>query len=195
MDSQKILAKLEKNEALTADEITFLKALKTLTPESVKDYLEKDETGKKYLQSLNDAAVTKGITTFKEKTMPGLIEDAIKIKFPAETEEQKRLRLQDEKIAALETANKKKDLLNKAISIATEKKLPLKLVERFVGEDEESTSNNIALLETEFNNTLKVLVDEKFKAGGREPNTGNSNPAEDYSQMSDAEYFAARTKK
>lgn len=194
MDLKSILAKLDKGEALTADELNFLKGLKTLTPESVKDYLDKDEAGKKYLQSLNDAAVTKGISTFKEKTMPGLIEEEIKKKFPDETEEQKKLRILTEDQEKLKAEIKRKDLLNKAISIATEKKLPLKLVEKFLGDDEETTIKNLELLETEYNGGITSAVEEKFKAEGRTPPTQTLTPPVDYSKMTDDQYYSERLK-
>jgi hypothetical protein len=194
MDYKSILAKLDKGESLTAEELNFLKGLKTVTLDSVKEYLEKDEAGKKYLQSINDAAVTKGINTFKEKTMPGLIEEEIKKKFPDETEEQKKLRMLTEDQEKLKAEIKRKDLLNKAISIATEKKLPLKLVEKFLGDDEEATIKNLELLETEYNGAITSAVEEKFKENGRTPPTPPITPPVDYSKMTDDQYYSERLK-
>lgn len=194
MDIKSIAAKLKKGEALTAEELNFLEALKTVNIDSVKDYLEKDEAGIKYLKSLNDAAVTKGINTFKEKTMPGLIEEEIKKKFPDETEEQKKLRILTEEQEKLKTDLKRKDLLNKAISIATEKKLPLKLVEKFLGDDEEMTIQNLELFEAEYNGGISTAVEEKFKENGRTPPSQQMTPPVDYSKMSDDQYFAERLK-
>lgn len=194
MDLKSILTKLEKGEALTADELNFLKGLKTVNLDSVKEFLEKDEAGKKYLQSLNDAAVTKGINTFKEKTMPGLIEEEIKKKFPDETEEQKKLRILTEDQAKLKAEIKRKDLLNKATSIAIEKKLPLKLVERFLGDDEEATIKNLELFEAEYNGGITAAVEEKFKENGRTPPTTPLTPPVDYSKMTDDQYYQERMK-
>jgi hypothetical protein len=194
MDLKSILAKLEKGEALTADEINFMKGLKTVNLDSVKEFLEKDEAAKKYLQSLNDAAVTKGIATFKEKTMPGLIEEEIKKKFPDETEEQKKLRILTDDQAKLKAEIKRKDLLNKATSIAIEKKLPLKLVERFLGDDEETTIKNLELLETEYNGAITSVVENKFKENGRTPPSVPITPPVDYSKMNDDQYYQERLK-
>jgi hypothetical protein len=194
MDLKSILAKLEKGEALTADELIFIKGLKTVNLDSVKEFLEKDDSGKKYMQSLNDAAVTKGIATFKEKTMPGLIEEEIKKKFPDETDEQKKLRILTEDQVKLKDEIKRKDLLNKAISIATDKKLPLKLVERFLGDDEETTIKNLELLETEYNGAITSAVEDKFKENGRTPPSGPITPPVDYSKMTDDQYYQERMK-
>jgi hypothetical protein len=192
MDLKLILEKLEKGEALLADELNFMKALKTITPDSVKDYLEKDETGKKLLNSIADARVTKGIDTFKKETMPSLIEEEIKKKFPAETEEQKRLRLLEEDNRKFQNDVKRERLLNKAISIANEKKLPLKLIDRFLGDDEETTIKNIELLEAEYNGAITSAVEEKFKEGGRKPGNGDTPPPPDYSKMTDEQYYQQR---
>ncbi len=194
MDLKSILAKLEKGEAITADELNFLKGLKTVNLDSVKEFLEKDEAAKKYLQSLTDAAVTKGIATFKEKTMPGLIEEEIKKKFPDETEEQKKLRLLTEDQAKLKADIKRKDLLAKATSVAIEKKLPLKLVEKFLGDDEETTIKNLELFETEYNGGITAAVEEKFKVNGRTPPTTPLTPPVDYSKMTDDQYYSERLK-
>ncbi|MEW6507192.1 MAG: DUF4355 domain-containing protein [Bacteroidota bacterium] len=188
------MAKLEKGEAITADELNFLKGLKTVNLDSVKEFLEKDEAAKKYLQSLTDAAVTKGIATFKEKTMPGLIEEEIKKKFPDETEEQKKLRLLTEDQAKLKADIKRKDLLAKATSVAIEKKLPLKLVEKFLGDDEETTIKNLELFETEYNGGITAAVEEKFKVNGRTPPTTPLTPPVDYSKMTDDQYYSERLK-
>ena len=193
MDLKSLIAKLEKGEALTADELNFLKGLKTVGIDSVKDFLEKDESGKKLVQTILDPAVTKAINTFKEKTMPGLIEEEIKKKFPEETEDQKKLRILTENQQKLESEIKKKDLLNKAISIATEKKLPLKLVEKFLGEDEDSTVKNLELLENEYNGAITLAVEEKFKENGRGPaGGGDGTPPKDFSKMTDDQYYQER---
>lgn len=194
MDLKSIIEKLNKGEALTDEERAYLGTLKTVNLDSVKEFLEKDE-GKKYIQSLSDAAVTKGIETFKTKTMPGLFEEEFKKRNPAETEEQKMLRQLKENQQRLEADLKRKDLLNKAITIATEKKLPLKIVERFLGEDDETTVKNLELLETEYNGAIKTAVELKFKENGREPNNPNNPaPPTDYDKMTDDQYFQTRLK-
>ena len=192
MDIKTVIEHIKANGG-TPEMITFLEALKTVNTDSVKDFLANNDEGKKIAQSLNDQAVTKGIETFKQKTMPGLIEEAIKQKFPDETEDQKKLRLLAENQTRLEKELKQKDLFNKALQIATEKKLPVKLVNKFLGEDEETTVRNLAELESEFNSTLQALVESKFKEIGRNPNEPVP-PGPDLSKMTDDQYFNHRLK-
>lgn len=194
MDIKKLIEFLKANNA-TPEIIQFVETLKQVDLDTVKGFLEKDEAGKKHIQSLTDAAVTKGLATFKEKTFPTLLEDEIKKRYPDETKEQKEMRELKQSFEQLQKDNKRKDLLNKATQIAIEKKLPLKLVEKLVGEDEESTTANLGLLESEYTTALTAAVAEKFKEGGREPGSGNPEPLGDLDKLSDTEFFAARQKK
>jgi hypothetical protein len=192
---QALLEFLKANNA-SADLIKQVESLKTVSIDSVKEFLEKDEAGKKLLQTQKDAAVTKGIETFKEKTMPGLLEDEIKKKFPDETAEQKRMRELETKQQKLEAEIKRKDLHNKAISLATEKKLPIKLMEKFLGEDEDATLKNIEEFESIYSDAIGLRVEEKFKENGRGGGDGGTAlPAKDITKMTDDEYFTLRTKK
>ena len=192
---QDLINFLKENKA-DAGIITFAETLEAVSLESIKGYLEQNEEGKKYLQSQIDSNVTKGIETFKSKTMPNLIEEEIKKKFPAETDEQKRVRLLEENFAKLQNEAKRKDLLNIALKKANEKKLPVELIESFLGEDEETTAKKIDAFETIFNNALKSNVEDRFKEHSREPNNnnGNNNLDFDYSKMSDEEYYKNRLK-
>lgn len=193
---QALLDFLKANNA-SADLIKQVESLKTVSLESVKEFLEKDEAGKKLLQAQKDAAVTKGIETFKEKTMPGLLEDEIKKKFPDETAEQKRMRELESKQQKLEAEIKRKDLHAKAISVATEKKLPIKLMEKFLGDDEETTIKNIEEFESIYSEAIGLRVEEKFKENGRGGGDNNNNPPvdKDTSKLSDDEYFKQRLEK
>jgi hypothetical protein len=192
---QDLINFLKENKA-DAGIIAFAETLEAVSLESIKGYLEQNEEGKKYLQSQIDSNVTKGIETFKSKTMPNLIEEEIKKKFPAETDEQKRVRLLEENFAKLQNEAKRKDLLNIALKKANEKKLPVELIESFLGEDEETTVKKIDAFETIFNNALKSNVEDRFKEHSREPNNnnGNNNLDFDYSKMSDEEYYKQRLK-
>jgi len=170
----KIIEFLKENKA-SEELIKSAESLTTVNLESVKGFLEKDEAGKKYLQSQKDAAVTKGIETFKEKTMPNLIEEQIKSKFPEETAEQKRMRELETKQQKLEAEIKRKDMLNKAINYATEKKLPIKFVDRFLGDDENSTIANIDSFGEIYSEAVSKAVEAKFKESGRDAPPGDGH--------------------
>ena len=175
MQDKKTIIEFLKANGASEELIAAVESLGTVNLESVKGYLEQDENGKKYLQSQKDAAVTKGIETWKEKTMPDILEEEIKKRFPEETAEQKRMRELETKQQKLEAEIKRKDLLNKAISYATDKKLPIKFIHQFIGEDEQSTTANIDLFGETYNEAINKAVEAKFKENGRDIHDGGND--------------------
>ena len=154
----------------------FAETLKPVNIETVKEYLTNHEEGKKFLQSYSDEKVTKALKTFEEKTLPLRVDEEIKKKFPDETQEQKALRTTQERLSQLEKELKRKELLNLAIRTATEKKIPTKLLDRLIGDDEEGTLKNLNEFEEVYRDGIKQATEELFKAGGRQapnpPTTG-----------------------
>ena len=151
----------------------FIAGLNPVDLDRVKDYLENDKDAIKWFQAERDRAVTKGIETYKEKTLPNILkEETEKIRAelnPKETEADKKIREQDEALKQLKADLKKKDLLNLAFKTAKEKNLPDKIIDRFVGEDEETTLKNIDLLDEVYNKGIEMAVEETFKNNGRKP--------------------------
>lgn len=163
---------------------------KGLTIDDVKNFLDQSESGKQYLQSYGDNRVTKGIETFKEKNLSKLIDDEIKRRYPEKTPQELEFENMKIELENMKNENAKKDLKARAIQIANEKKIPLKLVDYFLGNDEEVTSKNFDTYNEIFNSSLSSAIEEKIK-GGYKPPTQTSEPV-DESKMSDAEWFAAQ---
>lgn len=144
----------------------YLKGLNPITPEGVTSFLDTEE-GKKIIQPRLDSYFTKGLETWKEKTLPSLLDDEIKKKFPDETEEQKRLRNLEDELTKERQARVKSELIAKATTLATQKGLPVDLAAYFVGQDEDTTTSNLTTLETIWQQHLQKAVEEKFKEHGR----------------------------
>ena len=168
MDLEKLIAFLKEKEA-SEDVVKFVEGLKPVTSETVKDYVENTDEGKKLLQSLTDAKVTKGIETFKTNNLPKILDDEIAKRYPPETPEAKKLRELEKQINDQADMLKKKDLLTSAIKKAGEKGLPINIIDRLLGDDEETTEKNLNLFEEEFKKAIEAKVNEKFIQGGREP--------------------------
>ncbi len=149
----------------------YLKGLYPLTPEGVTAFLN-TEDGKKLLQPKLDAHFTKGLETWKSNNLASLLDDEIKKKFPGETEDQKRMRKLEDELANEKNARIRSELVNKATTLATQKGLPVELVAYFVGQDEDSTVNNLTAVESIFQTHIQKAVEEKFKDSGRAPNPG-----------------------
>lgn len=149
----------------------YLKGLNPITPEGVTAFLD-TEAGKKVLQPRLDSHFTKGLETWKNNNLTSLLDEEIKKKFPGETEEQKRLRNLEDELTKERQARLKSELVNKATTLATQKGLPVEIISYFVGQDEETTTNNLTALENIWQQALEKAVEAKFKDSGRSPNPG-----------------------
>lgn len=141
----------------------------TLSLDTVQGWLNEQEEGKKWLQSFADSRVTEAIKTYESKTLPKKVEDEIAKRFPPESEEAKQLRELKTQFEQSQKEAAREKLVNQALSIATEKSLPMKLVDFFVGEDAEKTVANLSVLEAEFNAAVQAEVEKRFKDGGTTP--------------------------
>jgi hypothetical protein len=141
----------------------------SLTLETVQAFLNDNDEGKKWLQSFADTRVTEAIKTYETKTLPKKLEEEIVKRYPPETEEAKQLRELKAQFEQSQKEATREKLINQALSIATEKRLPSKLVEFFVGEDAEKTTAILGVFEAEFNAAVQAEVDKRFKDGGTPP--------------------------
>ena len=144
-----------------------------ITPDRVKGFLD-TEDGRKVLQPKLDGHFTKGLETWKANSLPKLIEDEISKRFTAETPEQKKIRELEQKWEQAESARVRESLLNKATKEATQKGLPLDIIDHFVGQDEDSTVAALAKLETAWQAALQSAVEGKFRENGRTPPKGDA---------------------
>ncbi|MEC1772829.1 DUF4355 domain-containing protein [Schinkia azotoformans] len=150
----------------------YLQGLSKVTADGVTTFLESDE-GKKLLQPKLDSYFTKGLSTWKENNLQKLIDEEVSKKLPSETPEQKQLKELQQKLVQMEQEKTRESLKNKALSIASEKKLPTSLIDFLIGQDEETTTSNLSKLEEVWNTQLQVMVDEKLKSSGTTPKDGD----------------------
>ncbi|WP_102335741.1 DUF4355 domain-containing protein [Salimicrobium jeotgali] len=153
----------------------YLGELKQPTKEDVEGFLDTEE-GKQLLQPRLDNYFTKGLNTWKENNLNKIIEDEVAKRNPKETPEQKRIRELEEQIEQGKQEAQREKLMNKAVSQASEKGLPTDIVSFFIGEDEDSTLNNLATFEEKYNAAVQSKVDEQFKQQGRNVDGGNTDP-------------------
>ena len=158
-----------------------------LSLEAIQSFVSANEEGKRWLQSLTDSRVTEAIKTYESNTLPKKVQEEINQRYPAETPEQIEIRELKQKFQDIENEKVRTSLKNTALSVAVEKALPTKLIEYFIGQDETSTTNNLGVLETEFNAAVQARVDEevakRFREGGRNPNpsgTGGTSQSESF---------------
>ena len=162
------------------------------TAEAVNEFLDSQE-GAKLIQPRLDVNFTKGLQTWKDNHLQGLIDEAVVKANPQETPEQKRIRELEQKVQEAERARAREQLTNVATKHATEKGLPVELVDFFLGEDEQSTLTNLNVLDKHYQSVIQKQVDDRFKGNGRtvKQNQGDKNMTkEQFDALSYAEKAA-----
>ena len=170
MDLQELKQYLESNKD-NSDVQAVINEFKTVSEEDVRSYLDTDE-GKRFIQPTLDRYHNKSLQTWKDNNLQNLVEDEVAKRNPQETEEQKRIRKLEEELENRDKAAARKDLETKALKIAQEKQLPIDLVNYFVGEDEDTTSENLDKLKAQIESSVQAQVDQRFKDGGRDIKDG-----------------------
>ena len=141
-----------------------------ITLNEVTDFLTanaEDPDVDKYLQSITDRAVTKGIESWKENNLEDLLQERRK-------EEGDPLLKQSEELTKLSGDLQKKEfvlsLREKAIALAIEKEIPLDMAIHYVGHDEDQTAKNIDELQGQLQKIGLRIRNEMLK--GSTPQTG-----------------------
>lgn len=166
-----------------------------ISVEGVQKYLTENEDGKRWLDSEKDKHLDKGLKTWQDNHLQKEIDKKIKELYPEETDEKKQLRELNAKIEKMELEKQREILKNKALTIASERKLPInKLVDLFIAGDEESTLSNISKFEEVFGSSVQVAVEERLKGDGYTPpnNNGNTQPKDLNGALKD--YYANQNK-
>ncbi len=171
MNIEEIRKYLEENK--DQEDVKNLIAGLKPAPQGIETLLE-TEDGKRALQPRIDRAVTQAIETYRQKTLPAIVEEEVKKRNPEETPEQKRLRELEDRLNNAENERTKANLLNMAITEATQKGLPIDLASYFVGQDEASTRDNLTRLENAYKAAVTKAVEDKFKQDGRRPSEGGA---------------------
>ena len=131
----------------------------------------KEQEFKAFLESENDKYHAKALDTWKKNNLEKELDPFIQAKYPELiTDPGKKEALEAKKeIEALKATMAKKDLLAEATKYALEKKLPVGFVDKFLGEDLESTKLNLDGLATYWSKGLEISMNEKLKSSSYVP--------------------------
>ena len=151
------------------------------------------EDGKKLLQPKLDSYHGKGLETWKTNNLDKLYQERFTKENPLADPKDVELNKMKAMIEKMQSDGNKKDLTNKALKIAEQKKIPSLLVDFFVGIDEETTTKNLEVLESAFSTQVEAIVLERLKGGYKPPmgskqTTGTTK--EDFNKMSYKERIA-----
>lgn len=146
-----------------------------LTLDAFREKVKADKDFKSFMDSEKDKHLSKGIETFKQNSLPKLIDDEIKVRFPQADPKDTELAKLKAEIEKMQKESLRKDLKNKALEVATSKKLPVELIDYLIGESEELTLKNLEKLESVFATNVETLVQERLKSSSYTPPASNGN--------------------
>ncbi|MBU3107147.1 DUF4355 domain-containing protein [Clostridium gasigenes] len=150
-----------------------------LTLDACKEKMKTDKDFKAYIDSENDKYHGKALKTWKENNLEKELEPFIQSKYPDLVTDplQKKILELEKKNAEIESKSARKDLLSDAIKYASDKKLPLSLIEKCLGEDIDSTKVSIDALSIDWTKGIETITTEKMKSNSYTPGTGtDGNP-------------------
>lgn len=130
------------------------------------------EAGKKYIQPQFDSFFSKSLETWKKNNLDALVNAKVKELYPDTDPKDASIAALKAEIEQIKAESARKDLMNRALTIANEKGLPVDLVDYFVGKDEETTTANMGKLESAFTSALSAAVKDKLKDGSYVPPDG-----------------------
>ncbi|HCV7922333.1 TPA: DUF4355 domain-containing protein [Staphylococcus aureus] len=145
----------------------YLNGLKTVSVDDVKGFLDTEE-GKRFIQPELDRYHSKGLESWKEKNLENLIEQEVQKRNPEQSEEQKRISALEKELEKRDAEAKREKLRSNALGKAQELNLPTSLVDRFLGDTDEDTEQNLKALKETFDKYVQEGVESKFKSSGRD---------------------------
>lgn len=138
-----------------------------------KEKLNSDPNFKSFMDSEKDKHLSKGIETFKTNNLSKLVDEEVKKRFPEADPKDTELAKLKAQLDQMQKDSLHKELTNSAYKMATEKKLPNELIDYFVGQDAESTTNNINKLADIFAAHDEAIRKEFAKGNSYTPPSSN----------------------
>ncbi|MBK5243162.1 DUF4355 domain-containing protein [Clostridium sp.] len=142
-----------------------------VTLDAFKEKMKTDKEFKAYGESENDKYHTKALKTWKENNLEKELEPFILAKHPELVTDPVKKELADmrKELEKEKASNTRKDLLSEAMKYASEKKMPTGFVEKFLGEDLDTTKANLDVLAADWSKGLETSVNERMKASSYVP--------------------------
>lgn len=146
-----------------------------LTLDAFKEKIKNDKDFKSYLDGEKDKHHKKAFETWKENNLEKELEPFIKDKYPDLITDptQKELMEIKKQLADEKASNARKDLLTQVMKYAADKKLPVSIVEKCLGEDFDKTKDVIDSVADDWSKGLEALTTEKMKSNSYIPGKGS----------------------
>jgi len=141
------------------------------TLDTFKQKAKTDKDFKSYIESENDKYHTKALATWKTNNLEKELEPFISAKYPDLVTDpvKKELMEMRKELEKEKASNGRKDLLSEAMKYAAEKKLPAGFIDKFLGEDLDTTKANLDVLAIDWSKDLETSVNERLKSSSYVP--------------------------
>ena len=156
-----------------------------LTLEELKNIINENEGFKAWLSSEKDRHFSTSLNTWKENNLSKEVEKEISKRYPAETEEQKKLRDLELKLQAMEQESKMKELKANTMRVINDKQLDSEILDFVLSDNEETTIANIDKFEGLIERLANKRLEEKYK-------NANTTPTQSVGQATLSEYEKSR---
>ncbi|MGF7050092.1 hypothetical protein J2T13_004615 [Paenibacillus sp. DS2015] len=168
MELEQVKQFIEENG--TSEEVKlYLQGLNPISVEGIDQFLQSDKEGKSWFDSTVDKRTTKSLETWKTNHLEGLLNTEIKKRYPAKDEKEIEMEKLRAEVENMKLEKQREQLTIQAIKIASEKKLPLQLVDFFIGVDESTTTANLAAFEQSLQLAVQQQVEQRLKGDGYTP--------------------------
>ncbi len=146
-----------------------------LTLEAFKEKMKTDKEFKAFIDSENDKYHAKALKTWRENNLEKELEPFIKEKYPELVTDpvQKKVLELEKELEKERQANARKDLLAEAMKYANKKGIKLKSIDKFLGDDLDSTKANLDELADDWFEGLEAIATEKIKQSSYIPGNGS----------------------
>ena len=173
---------MENNKEIQVEQVEETKAMvdepkadlinkENLTLEELKNIINGNEGFKAWLSSEKDRHFSTSLNTWKENNLSKEVEKEISKRYPAETEEQKKLRDLELKLQSMEQESKMKEIKANTMRVINDKKLDSEILDFVLSETEEVTISKIDKLESLIDKLATQRVEEKYKQANTTPST------------------------
>lgn len=142
-----------------------------ITLDAFKEKMKTDKDFKAFAESENDKYHTKALKTWKENNLEKELEPFMLAKYPDLVTDpiKKELMEMKKELEKERASNTRKDLLSEAMKYAAEKKLPAGFIDKFLGEDLDTTKANLDVLAIDWAKGLETSMNERLKSSSYVP--------------------------
>ncbi|MEK4733192.1 DUF4355 domain-containing protein [Paenibacillus sp. FSL L8-0641] len=153
---------------------TYLQGLNPYSVEGIERYIQSNKEAKSWFDSTVDKRSAKSLETWKANHLESAVDAEIKKRFPAKDEKEIEVEKLRAEVENMKLEKQRERLTSQAIKIASEKKLPLPLVDFFIGTDEDATTANLDMLEQSLQLAIQQQVEQRLKGDGYTPPAGST---------------------